>query len=81
MQNKLRPLRPGEKIYFIKVDQPGRPLYVHPCDDGGYQVLDKKEGAAVWFDEAGAILMIKGLEQTNPERKFKLELMQASKKL
>lgn len=72
-------MKPGEKFYAIKVDQPGPTLYVHPCygpyDDAGYQVLDQINGAALWRDEASAILFIRGLGKTMPGRKFKLELL------
>jgi hypothetical protein len=61
-----------KNLFFIKVDQPGDVLYLHPLEDG-YEVRDKMVGAALWKDEAAAILAIKKFEEWNPGVKFKLE--------
>jgi hypothetical protein len=69
-----RKFLPGEKWYFIKVDQPGPILYLHPNGDG-YSVFDKKEGAAMWRTDGEAIRCIKQLEKLTG-RKFKVELFE-----
>jgi len=80
---RLRQFKPGEKMYFVKVDQRGQTLYVHPCydphDDREYEVRDYKDGAAMWKDEAAAILFIKEIERCNPGVKFKLEMIVGKK--
>jgi len=72
----LKILKPRERLYFIKVDQPGTTLYVHPLGQDGYQVLDGKEGAALWRGEHEGIMFIKQIEKINPGRKFKLEVLE-----
>jgi len=64
------------KLYFIKADQPGPVLYVHPLGDDGYQVLAGREGAALWLGEHEAILFIKQMEKLLPLIKFKLEALE-----
>jgi len=62
-------------MYFVKVDQDGPTLYVHPLGEDGYQVLDRKDGAAMWRTENEGILFIRQLERLLPGRKFKLEII------
>jgi hypothetical protein len=66
-------MKPREKFYLIKVDQTGPTLYIHYTEEGDYAVKNTIIGAALWRDEAAAILWIKGAEELNPGRKFKLE--------
>jgi hypothetical protein len=75
----LRPIKPREKFYLIKVDQTGPTLYIHPTGEGGYEAKNTKNGAALWRDEAAAILWIKEAEELNPGRKFKLERLAVDK--
>jgi hypothetical protein len=77
---RIRKLKKREKLYFIKVDQPGPTLYVHPLEDG-YEVRDYKEGAALWRDEADAILFVKQMRQLRPEIRLKLEVLKGGSKL
>jgi hypothetical protein len=67
------------QLFFIKVDQPGPTLYVHPLGEDGYQVIDRREGAALWRGENEAILFIKQIQRLMPGRKFKLEILEVKK--
>lgn len=69
-----RRFKPGEKFYFVKVDQPGPTLYVHP-DGDGYRVFDRKEGAAMWRTDGEAIRFIKQLQKITG-RRFKVEAIE-----
>jgi hypothetical protein len=76
---KERQFMPGEKWYTVKVDQPGPTLYVHPLGNHGYQVFDRKVGAAMWRTDGEAIRFIKQLQKITG-RKFKVEVIEQKQK-